>query len=285
MCTHTHTHVAFLQVNEKLKSTDEAVVAVEAMQGKMDERNVSFNPHTLMTAVDTRLMWKTYQSFLGVKKANIDEEIKGKKMRGMSQAQYDELEKMFKQFDTSKDGHLDKNEFKACLYSLGEERGSKEVKEIMGKFSTGDGDKGINYEGFMEFMITELGDTDTANEIIHAFALINGDVSAAQTKLDQMNAAEKAKMEEQMAALAKVNTHAHTYTQRHTYMHAQHTHARTHTHIHRCASWRPSRRSWRARRSTLSRARTPLTVECSTTSGLPPSSPAKLCSQTRTVPL
>lgn len=191
-------------INEKLSESDAAVVEMEGMQTQLDEAGVSFNIHTLITGIDVRLMWGSYQSFLVVKKKNIDDEIAQKKMRGLTQENYAELDKMFNQFDKSANKFLDKSEFKACLYSLGDERGSKEVMEIMKKFGGESAEeKGIGYEAFMEFMITELGDTDTAAEILYAFALINGDVSPAQKKRDQMNDEEKEAFEEQMAAFIK----------------------------------------------------------------------------------
>jgi len=57
---------------------------------------------------------------------------------------------------------------------LGEERGKKEVIDIMEKLGTGKGKEvKINYDGFKEFMIQQLGDTDTKEEIINGWLLIN----------------------------------------------------------------------------------------------------------------
>jgi len=73
---------------------------------------------------------------------------------------------------------LDRNEFKACLYSLGDERPRSEVDKIMQKYVATDSKNGIPFDGFQEFMITQLGDNDTLEEIIQGFKLINkgGDV-------------------------------------------------------------------------------------------------------------
>jgi len=190
-------------IEGKLAEDDAAVVAMETLQGAMDTAGITLNIHSALTALDARLMWKSYLNFLGVKKKNIDEEIQHNKMRGMTQEQFDEIEKMFKQFDKSGNGFLDKSEFKACLYSLGEERGSKETLEIMKQHSA-DEEQGIGYEGFVEFMIKQLGDTDTQEEILLAFALINGDISPLNKKRDQMTEEEKVELEEKMEALTKV---------------------------------------------------------------------------------
>jgi len=75
---------------------------------------------------------------------------------------------------------LDVKEFKACLYSLGEERPTAGVLKIMEEF--GDG-KAIPYEGFKRFMIKLFGDTNTKDEISNGFKLLahdNEHVSEAQ---------------------------------------------------------------------------------------------------------
>jgi len=189
-------------INKTLQQDDTEVKNMEAHQAKMDAAGISFNLHTLLTGTDARLMWNSYQSFMNAKKKAVEEEILANKMRGMSQEQMDEINKMFNQFDVSKNQFLDKREFKACLYSLGDERGAKEVAAIMKQYSEkGQEEKGIGYTGFLEFMITQLGDTDSKVEILIAFAMINGVISPQQKKRDQLSAADKAAQEEQLAKL------------------------------------------------------------------------------------
>lgn len=189
-------------INKTLQQDDSEVKNMEAHQAKMDAAGISFNLHTLLTATDARLMWNSYQSFLNAKKKAVEEEILANKMRGMSQEQMDEINKMFNQFDVSKNQFLDKREFKACLYSLGDERGAKEIQAIMKQYSDkGQEEKGIPYNGFLEFMITQLGDTDSKEEILVAFGMINGDISPQQKKQDQLSAADKTILAEQLAKL------------------------------------------------------------------------------------
>lgn len=189
-------------INKSLQQDDSEVKNMEAHQARMDAAGISFNLHTLLTGTDARLMWTSYQSFLNAKKKAVEEEILANKMRGMSQEQMDEINKMFNQFDVSKNQYLDKREFKACLYSLGDERGAKEIQAIMKQYSDkGQEEKGIPYSGFLEFMITQLGDTDSKEEILVAFGMINGDISPQQKKQDQMSAADKTALAEQLAKL------------------------------------------------------------------------------------
>lgn len=61
------------------------------------------------------------------------------------------IEENFKAFDKNGDGVLDKKELTGCLYSLGEERTSKEMKELMTKYGNAQGV--IPYESYKELLI------------------------------------------------------------------------------------------------------------------------------------
>jgi len=161
------------------ESKDGAVlIEIHQIQANIDAASIQHNRHSLHTAKDLDLQWKQYLSFLTQKKAQLEEEIEHKRLRGVTPQQYAEIKQQFKQFDKNGNGFLDRNEFKACLYSLGDERPRSEVDKIMQKYVASESKNGIAYDGFQEFMITQLGDTDTLDEIVQGFKLINkgGDV-------------------------------------------------------------------------------------------------------------
>merc|ERR1712137_535550 len=57
---------------------------------------------------------------------------------------------------------------------MGEERGKKEIEEILTKLGNGDAaNVKISYDGYKEFMIEQLGDTDTAEAITAGLKLMN----------------------------------------------------------------------------------------------------------------
>jgi len=149
------------------------------LQGKIDAAGIAYNPHTMLTASDLDVQWTQFQSMLNAKKAMLEEEIEHNKMRGLTKEQYVEIEEQFKQFDKSKNGLLEKNEFKACLYSLGHEKTGQEVLAVMAKYGAKDG-KGMQYDGFKEFMINELGDNDSKNDILAGFKLLNKDTDVCK---------------------------------------------------------------------------------------------------------
>jgi len=154
--------------------SDTTVSKLKELQAKIDSAGILYNRHTLNTAPDAEVTWTQYNNFLDSKLQLLGEELEHLVMRGVSREQYAEIKSQWTQFDKDKSGWLDKYEFKACLYSLGEERGKKEIIDIMEKLGTGKGkDVKIDYDGFQEFMIQQLGDTDTKDEIIRGWLLIN----------------------------------------------------------------------------------------------------------------
>jgi len=150
---------------------DTSLANIKALQDQLDAAGITNNKHTINTYVDASVQWKQFTDFLSSKQKTIEKEIAHKAMRGVSPEQYNEISNQFKQFDKDGSGFLDKTEFKACLYSLGEEKGKTEVKELITKYGNKDGK--ISYDGFKEFMIVILGDTETLEEIVNGFKLIN----------------------------------------------------------------------------------------------------------------
>jgi Ca2+-binding EF-hand superfamily protein len=137
-----------------------------------------------LTSKDVDVQWEQYQGFLSRKEKMLEEEIEHHKLRGVTQDQFNEIEKTFKQFDTDNSGNIDKKELKACLYSLGEEKSKSEIEQIMTKYGSKEVN-GIKYENFREFMIDLLGVSDTKDDILNSFKLINkGDEVAKVDKME-----------------------------------------------------------------------------------------------------
>jgi hypothetical protein len=154
--------------NDSMKAS---VAEIAKVQAELDAAEVQNNPHTHYTAKDTTLLLQQYEAFLERKSEQLQEEIKHKALRGLTAEQHEEIEVQFKTFDKDSSGMLSKSEFKSCLYSLGEDKTSSQIAEVMEKY--GSVLEGIAHKGFKEFMIEQLGDTDTSEEILNGFELIN----------------------------------------------------------------------------------------------------------------
>jgi len=135
----------------------------------MDAAGITTNRHTTLTLKDVIAQWQQYQIFLKRKQVMLEEEIERERLKGVTPEQLKEIESNFKQFDTQSTGSLDRKTFKACLYSLGEERTNAEIDELMKTF--GDGSK-VPYEGYKKFMVNVLGVSDSKTDILAGFELM-----------------------------------------------------------------------------------------------------------------
>lgn len=144
---------------------------IEASQAKLDAENVTNNIHTTQTGKDISVQHQQFIVFLERKDAMLVDAIEQAKLRGLTPDQFKEIDDNFAQFDADNDKLLTARELKTCLYSLGEEKGPKEIAAIIEKH--GNGSNAIDYNNFREFMIQLFGDSDTKDEILNGFQLIN----------------------------------------------------------------------------------------------------------------
>jgi len=156
----------------KLSEGESQLNEMHAVAQKMEERQISYNKHTTLTAKDVDVLWQQFHQFLSKKKEMLEKEIENSKLRGITPEQFREIDSNFQRFDADHNGLLVKKELTACLYSLGEERSSAEVKKLIDTY--GDPAKGaMTLENFKEMMIHLLGDSDTKDEVLNGFVLIN----------------------------------------------------------------------------------------------------------------
>lgn len=152
-----------------LPEDGERVSQVYDLQAKLDERLVTNNRHTTLIAKDVAAQWDQYQNFLTKKAKMLQNEIANEKLKGLSAEQVAEIEENFKQFDEGT-GVLSKKQLKACFYSLGEEKNRAQIDEIVDQRGA---NGSVPYEAFKEVMIELLGVSDTKEDILVSFDLIN----------------------------------------------------------------------------------------------------------------
>jgi len=158
-------------VKERIAANDgqDEIKHLTEIQHKLDTAGVTENPHCHFNAAEISTRVDQYHRFLSAKLKQLEEEVTLHSLRGLTKEQLAEIAAQFKQFDANGNGRLDKTEFKACLFSLNEERTKADIAKIMAAH----GDSGgINYKGFTDFMIKLLGDTDTQDEVSAGFTLL-----------------------------------------------------------------------------------------------------------------
>lgn len=174
--------LAFVDASVGSLDADGAPLAeIKELQAQIDAKGITNNRHTILTATDVEVQWQQWNIFLTSKKKMLEEAIEHARLRGITAQEYQEIEENFKQFDKGAKGHFVQRELKACLYSLGFELPASKIQSILEEHGA---DNKVAYEGFRELMIQMIGDTDTKEEIVDGFKLINrGDVIVVE-KLD-----------------------------------------------------------------------------------------------------
>jgi Ca2+-binding EF-hand superfamily protein len=167
--------LADVEAAQEVNKKSEELAQVKEAQEKLVAAGVSHNPHTVLTVADLEVAFKQYELFLNTKKAVLEQGLEHKKLRGITPAQYAEINAQFKKYDKDNSGALDRAEFKACLYSLGEEWGKKQVQAIMDQHAGKQGVEKIVFDHFREFMISYFGVTDTRQNVLDAFKDIADD--------------------------------------------------------------------------------------------------------------
>jgi len=176
------TQLADVERAQDENKKSEELAQVKEAQAKLTAAGVSHNPHTVLTVADLEVALKQYDLFLATKKTVVEQGLEHKRLRGITQAQYEEINTQFKKFDKDNSGGLDRAEFKACLYSLGEEWGKKQVQGIMDGITGKKDTDRITFEQFREFMISYFGVVDTRQNVLEAFKdIANGDEKSIST--------------------------------------------------------------------------------------------------------
>jgi len=167
----------------ELPTEEKKLDPIKSAFAKMESEGITNNRYTTFTSKDVEVQFEQYKIFLEKKIKMLDEEIEHNKLRGITQEQFNEIDATFKQFDADSSGFIDKKELKTCLYSLGEEKSRAEIDTIMKTYGSADVN-GIKYAQFREFIIDLLGVSDTKDDIIGSFKLINR--GAENAKMDNM---------------------------------------------------------------------------------------------------
>uniref|UniRef100_A0A8C9T9E8 Actinin alpha 1 n=1 Tax=Scleropages formosus TaxID=113540 RepID=A0A8C9T9E8_SCLFO len=93
---------------------------------------------------------------------------------GWDQDQMNEFRASFNHFDRKRTGMMDREDFRACLISMGYNLGEAEFARIM---SIVDPNRlgVITFQAFIDFMSRETADTDTADQVMASFKVLAGD--------------------------------------------------------------------------------------------------------------
>nr|WAW84868.1 alpha-actinin [Halisarca dujardinii] len=166
-------------INAELVAYQPNIDEVSDIHQNVQKAMVFENPHSNYTMEMLRAQW-TQLLAAGNRSINeLENQILMRDARGVTDEQLKEYRASFNHFDKDGSGMLDKNEFRACLLSLGYNLGQDvnndpEFEKVFGKVDPNQTGY-VPFEAFVSFMTEETVDKDTADQVISSFKILAGD--------------------------------------------------------------------------------------------------------------
>lgn len=145
---------------------------LEALDAKILEAEIAYNNHANSTTPEAKIALQQYEAYLHKLSTLLEAEVASKTSRGITTEQRQEITDNFKHFDKDGSGFLDKKEFRGCLQSLGQDAKPADVAAALATYDK-DANGKISADEFTDYMMKRIGDTDSQEEILDAFATIN----------------------------------------------------------------------------------------------------------------
>jgi len=163
-------------LQEHLKSQEQnkpKLDAAEAVAKEYADAHIIENKHTTLNIATLGGLFEQIRNTIQRNIQLLEKEIKMQEMTGISEELMAEFKDLFTHFDKEKTGGLKKNEFKACVQSLGEQMSKQDIDTL---FTTADTDRNgtLDFNEFVGFMGQRMTDTDSQEEVLNAFKLLSG---------------------------------------------------------------------------------------------------------------
>jgi len=161
---------------EEQKANLDKINAIVDLDKKLSDAHIIENKHTTLSTSQLKVEWEQLNTLTTRNIALLEKEIKMQEMTGVSAELMAEFKELFGHFDSDKKDALDRNQFKACVQSLGEQLSKQEIEDL---FLQADKDKSntINFEEFTKIMADRMTDSDSQDEVLQAFKTLTGNKS------------------------------------------------------------------------------------------------------------
>lgn len=150
------------------------LVNLTNLNNQIEERNITHNPYTEETIETLTLAYENLNTTLAQQQRLLEKEIINQSGSKVSQEQLNEFKETFRNFDRDNSGTLERNEFEACLKALGQWTTPEEVDRLVSSLGKAVPGK-INFQEFVDYMISKTADMDTPEAIKNAFKTIAHD--------------------------------------------------------------------------------------------------------------
>jgi len=157
----------------QIQPLESTLAPLTELSNHIDERNITYNPHTDYTIESLTLMFNGLVDFGSKQTTLIEKQILEQSGSGVTAEQLAEYQETFKAFDKDKSGDLEPHEFKACLAALGDDVDDATVNRLISTFGKTKPGR-MMFEEFTNYMISKAEASDTPNTIKNAFKEISG---------------------------------------------------------------------------------------------------------------
>lgn len=147
-----------------------------------DRANIEENDYTIYSFEDMQYEFRLARDAIEKKHKFIENQIIARSKSNVTPGQLEEIDSVFRHFDKSGTNSLQgSSEFPAALASLGFTFDDNELQQILTEIGKSDGS--VDWESFLNFMIDELEDQNTPEQVLNAFRDV-ADGKAYVTELD-----------------------------------------------------------------------------------------------------
>jgi Ca2+-binding EF-hand superfamily protein len=158
---------------EALHGGNDKLTGVQAHQQKLEDAQVTENPHTDLQLAGLSSEYKELVDSLRKRQDVLEKDLLAKKMGDVTPEQLAEFRDMFHHFDKGNKGFLVPLEFKGALQSLGEDFNDAQLAAIVKELDS-DGDGKISFDEFVSFLRKRVQDSDSQEQILESFKALSG---------------------------------------------------------------------------------------------------------------
>jgi len=145
-----------------------------SLNNEIDGRNITHNKYTEETIEALSRAFDSVRVLITKQLAQIEKELLNSSGSKISEEQLAEFKETFKAFDKDNTGTLERHEFKACLSALGHFVNEEQLDSLFSSLTKKEPGR-LQFEEFVDYMVSKTEDSDTPSTISNAFKTIAGD--------------------------------------------------------------------------------------------------------------
>ncbi|EDV23711.1 uncharacterized protein TRIADDRAFT_37811 [Trichoplax adhaerens] len=167
-----------LGMEQEIKAFGHNINEIFDISKKIHDAMIFENPYSKYTIESIRSMWDELINSVHSSIQVVDNEKLARDSKGITNEQLQEFKQAFNHFDKDKSGVLEIKEFRQCLVSVGLipdiETNDEEFEHVLSVVDP-DGSGTITIQEYIDYMIQEISEQDTADQIVESFRTLAND--------------------------------------------------------------------------------------------------------------